>query len=603
MTGHRTQNLSIRLLAPFFALAVLGAGCVGGMQEIDARTERLLRQGSDRIGADHPPPLEAAGYPRGDALSFPDDDDFSPETVNPRAEEIEFVAADSREEQVEEEAAAVLDRLEQAGDEATIPADAASPTSDALALDIARALALAQEHSREYRSAEEEYILASLRLLIERHLWGPRFFDEMSATAVGSADGGSFDSALQLVNELAVTQRLPYGGEVSARLLARATEDLRELVAGENVQTAELVLNANLPLLRGAGLAARDSRIQAERDLIYAAREFETFRREFLVDVATEFLGLVVQQRSIANAETRLLRLQEFLDREEELLNAGRSTRFEAAQVAQDVLFAEDDLRSARESYRFAVDRFKVRLGLPVDEEIVIVPSSLGLPTPAADDSEAVRMALAYRLDLQTERDQVSDALRQIDIAKNELLPDLNLAGSFSIPTDEGPDRAGLKLDGEESSFAAGVTFGLPLDREVERLNLRQAQISAERAQRDYTEFRDNIVVEVRDAVREIGRALFSLELQEENIGIARLRLESIEAAPDRATARDRSEAADALTEALDERDAAIRDLEVAILNYLLNTGTLRVRADGTIEPLAGMNLNPQIQDENRGGG
>jgi len=595
MTTKTARNPVILAALP----GVLGillefGGCTGGLQAIDARTERLLREASDRIGAPAAPALASDVYARGDSLSFPDDEQFEPETVNPAATELEFTPREILEQEIDEEAHDVIGRL-----------DEGDPAQDAagLQLDIAAALALAQQHSREYRSAEEDYILSALRLLIERHLWGPRFFDEMSATAVGRADEGAYDSALELVNELTVTQRLPYGGEVSARLLARATEDLRELVAGEEVSSAELVLDADLPLLRGAGLAARDSRIQAERDLIYSARDFENFRREFLVDIATDFLGLVVQQQSIANAETRLVRLRDFLVREEELLNAGRSTRFDAALVAQDVLFAEDDLRSTQESYRLAVDRFKVRLGLPVDEEVVIVPSSLGLPTPATNDAEAVRMALAYRLDLQTERDEVADALRQIDVAKNNLLPDLNIAGSFSIPTEAGERRPGLGLTTDESTYAAGITFGLPLDREIERLNLRQAQIAAERAQRDYTEFRDNVVVEVRDAVREIGRALFSLELQEENIGIARLRLESIEAAPDRATARDRSEAADALTEALDDRDGAVRDLEVAILNYLLSTGTLRVQADGAIEPLSGMDLNPQIGDENRGGG
>lgn len=589
----RRNSASSATLLVFLWLAT-GAGCTSGMQAIDAKTERLLRQGSERIGAPATPPLESESYVRGDSLSFPGDDLFEPETVNPLPGDIAFTPRELLEQQLDAEADQVIGQL--------VVDDPATP-QEALQLDIASALALAQQFSREYRSAEEDYILAALRLLIERHLWGPRFFDEVSATAVGRADGGAFDSALQLVNELTVTQRLPYGGEVSARLLARATEDLRELVAGEEVSSAELVLDANLPLLRGAGLAARDSRIQAERDLIYAARDFERFRREFLVDIATEFLGLVVQQQSIANAETRLIRLREFLGREEELVDAGRSTRFDAALAAQDVLFAEDDLRSAQESYRFAVDRFKVRLGLPVDEAVVIVPSSLGLPAPAADDAEAVRMALAYRLDLQTERDQVSDSLRQIDIAKNQLLPDLNIAGSFSIPTEGGVRRPGLGITTDESAYAAGITFGLPLDREIERLNLRQAQIAAERSQRDYTEFRDNIVVEVRDSVREIGRAIFSLELQEENIGIARLRLESIEAAPDRATARDRSDAADDLNQAMNDRDAAVRDLEVAILNYLLNTGTLRVAADGSIEPLSGMDLNPQIGDENQGGG
>ena len=58
----------------------------------------------------------------------------------------------------------------------------------------------------------------------------------------------------------------------------RATEDLHRKVSGEGIQSAEIILEADIPLLRGAGNVAREDRIQAERDLIYAAREFERFR-------------------------------------------------------------------------------------------------------------------------------------------------------------------------------------------------------------------------------------------------------------------------------------------------------------------------------------
>ncbi|MCL4209470.1 MAG: TolC family protein, partial [Phycisphaerales bacterium] len=418
------------------------------------------------------------------------------------------------------------------------------------------------------------------------------------ATVTGVAEDNAYNSALRVVNDLRVTQRLPYGGDVSARLLARATEDLREKVAGEGVQTAELILSANIPLLRGAGLSAAESRIQAERTLVYAARTFEEFRRQFLVNVARDFLGLVVQSRGIENSERQLIRLRDFQAREEALVQAGRQPPFQAALSAQDVLFAEDNLRSQKEAFRLAVDRFKVRLNIPVDQEVEIVPSTLGLPVPEADMDEAVRNALAYRLDLQNRRDQLDDTYRAIDIAKNQLLPDLDFSGSVGVPSDPGKDRDGLQLDFERNDFSAGITFGLPLDRETERLRLRQAQIAAERAQREYQRFRDTLVIDVRDAVREIDRAAFSLRLQEENIAIARRRLESIEVAPDRATARDKSDAADGLTRAENDRDRADRDLQVSILEYLLQTGTLRVNSDGTIRPLQGMTITPRSDDD-----
>jgi hypothetical protein len=103
----------------------------------------------------------------------------------------------------------------------------------------------------------------------------------------------------------------------------------------------------------------------------------------------------------------------------------------------------------------------------------------------------------------------------------------------------------------------------------------------------------------VRGDVRGIDRARFSLQIQEPNIGIGEQRVASINAAPDRADARDASEAANDLAEARDARDSARRDLQVAVLRYLLDSGQLRVSPQGMIIPLNGMpEGNPAQSDE-----
>lgn len=571
-----------------FCAAILviltGVGCESGMARIDRATDNLVRQTSREIGGGAVPPrVEQTDYVAGSALRYPSDrDTFNPGTVNPPADELAYTPEPAQMEEFDPaiEAQEAIDRLEQS---------LAEPPADALRLDLSGTLAQAIRTSREYRTAEEEYILAALRLLIERHRWGPRFFDEVSADIAAIGEDDKFDTALSLVNELRVTQRLPYGGEVSARLLARATEDLHQRVSGpEGTQSADVILSANIPLLRGAGLAAREPRIQAERDLIYAARGFEQFRRDFLVDIATTFLDLVVQQQNITNTKNELENRLSFYERERALMDAGRASPFNAALAANSVLDTRDNLRSQIDSYTFAVDRFKVRLGLPVDQPVIIIPGGLDLPAPRVTSEEAVMAALTYRLDVQTQRDRIDDARRSIDIARNNLLPDLDFSASANITTDDERDRAGLRFNTEDNDYSAGITFGLPLDREIERMQLRQTQINFEQARRSYDRFRDDVVVSVRQAIREIERARFSLRLQEENLEIAQLRQDSIEAAPDRATALDRSEAADALTRAANARDRAVRDLEVSILEYLLTTGMLRVDADGNLIPPPG---------------
>ncbi|MHC4810066.1 MAG: TolC family protein [Planctomycetota bacterium] len=565
--GRATAIRDAILGAPLL-LVMAGCSTQSAFDGIDARVDELL-SGSARDASLSVTPRSVERPVPGavELMAPPEIRQERPATVNPDAADLEFVARASA------DAAAVIQRLD----------GYAAVAEDRLVLDLQRALDQSTRTSREFRFAEEEYVLAALRLLIERHRWGPRFFDDVSATITADPDDGTYDVALSLVNELGVTQRLPYGGTVSASLLARATEDLRDRVAGTQPQSAEFLLSANLPLLRGAGTVAREGIVQAE------PREFERFRREFLFDIANEYLNLVVLQRSIGISEAQVESFRQVESQQIALQEAGRATPFDADEARNETLDAIASLNSARERFRLAVDRFKVRLGIPIDTAVEILDDEFALPVPEADLDAAVVAAMRFRLDLQNQRDSVVDRRRALFNARNDLLADLNLSASASMPTDPAEEQGGLGFEPDETEFRAGVTLGLPLDREIERLGIRTAQINLARAERNFDRFRDDVAVSVRAAVRGIDAAAFDLRIQEQNVVIAAQRKAAIDADPARANIRQTSDAINALARARSARDNARRNLEVAILDYLLQTGQLRVGPDGSLAPLGGM--------------
>lgn len=539
--------------------------CASPFERIDRHTTKLLAETNAAMGRDTVTPR--LDWPKGSKPAEQEGGglyDDRPPTDDPDADELQF--------QPDPDTVDVVQRLDR--DFALLP--------DAVEMNLDEALRYAFRHSREYRFAEEDYVLEVLRLLSERHLWGPRFFNDLLAEATAIGDGtGFYETSATLLNDFRVTQRLPYGGEIVASILAQTSQTLLSRIISGNDQSVELVLNAEVPLLRNAGQIAREDLIQGERNVVYAARRFERFRREFLVSITTDFLDLVVRQQAIENARRGVAQFEESEQRERALVEAGRKPPFDAALAAQDTLFARDNLTGQIEAYRLAVDRFQVRLGMPEALDLIIVPSAIGLPVPEMDMSDAVLGALEYRLDLQNRHDFIDDTRRGVNNARNQLLADLDVIGSVSVS----PDNI------NNSSFRAAMALGLPLDRTIERLDLRQSQIDLERAIREYDRFRDTVAVEVRAAVRAVDRARFSTDLQEENVRIAESRVASIEAAPDRASVRDRSDAVIAMQAARDDFRRAQRDLQVAILQYLLTGGRLRVEPDGMIQPLRGMEL------------
>lgn len=594
---RRTRSIAL----PSAAALVLLAGC-GGMDRIDRRIDRLLLDRSAVLGAD------AAPADRRFRTGPVDDEardaqlEKSPDTRNPDAGELFYVQAEA----ARLEATSVEERLnayyadyssmlgspagysdeEGEGDETAAP----PPIPDGvMVLDLAGVLAQSQRTGREFLDAQEDYILSAIALLRERHLWGPRFFNDTTLQVAGQGDDGAFDSAATLINELRLTQRLPSGGDIAARWIVNATEQLRSSATEDYRQSSRLVLDGNIPLLRGAGAVARESLIQAERDLVYAAREFEDFRRSYMVDIASQYFNLLQTAASIRNQQEQLKNLRDTLERQRARQEAGEIALFELSITESSVLSANNRLQGAFESYVVSLDSFKIRLGIDPTTPVALASLTLELNDPVATPLEAAQLALLYRLDLQTTRDRVLDARRAVSNSRNNLLPDLDAFAEVGLPTDPDEREGGLAFDPDSMNYLAGLRFSLPLDRETERLGLRSSQIALERSVRNFERSRDQVVVDARSRLRSIEVARFQFILAERQVEINELRLEEQEIREDEITPQELVDTLSELLDARNARDAALTDLRVAILRYLRDTGQLRIGRNGEILPLPGM--------------
>lgn len=576
------------------AILLLLAGCSSRLESLDREINELISERSTRLGTVSP----SRSLP-GETKAI--DTSKAPETRNPTAQELTFKPADEARDVAKRlesfnsgiaetsgltDAYATSESLDKIAED---PAAQSAAADGALEVTLAESWRLGQRAAPDYLASEEQYLLSAISLLIERHQWSPRLSNTTSATLTGSGDDGDFDHTARLLNELAVTQKLPYGGDVQARWLWDATEHLREQSTGRYRQSSSIALDASIPLMRGAGLIAQESLIQAERNLVYAARSFERSRRQFLVDVANDYFALLQTQASIRNQVQQLKSLRTFEQETGELVKAGRKAEFDRADASNRVLSGLASLENLREAYRLQLDRFKVSLGLPVEKPLIIRPLKLELPEPEADLADAARLALELRLDLQNRRDQVEDSRRSLDNAKNGLLPDLSVSAGASIPTDGDTREGGVMFDADDTSYDAGLRLSLPLDRRSEQLRVKQASISLDKAERDYGTARDNVVLNVRAALRAVDLARFQLRLAEQQVQITQRRRLEQEIKKAEIDTRKRLEAESDLLDALNARDRAVTQLRTAVLRYLLETDTLRVQRDGTFEPLPGM--------------
>ncbi|NOT29435.1 MAG: TolC family protein [Planctomycetes bacterium] len=388
----------------------------------------------------------------------------------------------------------------------------------------------------------------------------------------GSPDSNSGDVGFSF------SQILPTGARLA--LQASSTAQAAEGQSGSYASFVSLSLAQ--PLLRGGGYAVtHEPLIQAERSLVYALREFELFREDFSIDVARRFYDLVNRKQSIDN-QRRNLENNEFGRRQAEAFFAvGRTSELDVLRARRSELTARNAQLEAQESLLLELDNFRIFLGLPEDQPVDVEPAS-PLFTPVRYDARsAVEVALENRLDLCNRREQLEDVERGLRLARNALLPDLELALGTSYATDPVDRLGGEDLERTDSTLS--VTLGLPLDRVRQRNAYRSAEISLARSRRELEEFVDQLRVRIQSSFRELERRLQSLEIQRQliedqtkNLRIAELRFERGEL-PNRDVVEANQSLLDAQNALIDEQVG----YEIARLQLMRDLGILFVGDDG----------------------
>ncbi len=566
-------------VAPYIAgAAVLGGmtivGCSPSFTAIDQHVNQLLIEGTSSVNASTPP-RPADTWAEIDASESVMNEKH-PSTANPPVDTMAWATTD------EIDAAEVLERL------------VAYESEGGRTLTLKDALAWAFEHGREYRFAEEDYLLTCLSLVLELHLWTPQIADTV-ALQYEHEDGDNdfLQSAQGVVNTFSASQRLPWGGEVTASFVATFAREVYGQASGltgsDTTRVGQFFVGGSLPLLRGAGMIAQEDLIQAERNLIYAARSFEQFRRDFWVRLVQGWFGLLVQRRQLDNAIESTVLLEKLAERQRALYDAGRARLYDAAEAENRALQERSRVAGLQESYRLAVDRFKLLINLPIEQPVTIDPNTIAIDPPVVDLDHAVEVAMGQRLDLQTDRNQLVDSQRRVRNALNGLLPDLDLAGEMRFGSNDTFYYDAVLPSIEDMEAEASLTLGLPLDRQAERIAVRQAQVALERGRRAFRRLRDEAAIEVRTSVRDIDANLFSLDIQRRNVDIARVNIESIDADPDSYTVLDQLAAIQSLQQAQNGHAQAFRSVQESILNYLNTTGQMRISHDASLIPLPGM--------------
>lgn len=437
-------------------------------------------------------------------------------------------------------------------------------------LSLAEALDVAAENSREFQQQREQLYLAALNLTSRQHDFAWRFGGGGSAEIAGESDETA-DAVLGADLSAAVTS------VAGTRIVASFVNTfLRSVLTGGSFDGGSILdLTLTQPLLRGAGRRiVREPLTQAERDVVYAMRDFERFRADFAVGVVAEYWNVVRQIADLANVEANYQSLFQSRVQIEELYRAGRRTITDLGRAKQGEYGADAQRVAARNRLQAALDRFKLTLGLPVTAPLELDPRELdrltgqGVAETTIADADAVALALQRRLDHRTVVDEVEDAGRRVLVAEDALGMALDFTAALSVPSESGRTVA---PDWSRVNWSAGFQLDLALDKLAERNAHRSALIAFDRAVRSREQSEDQIGSAVRTSLRDIQSAIDSYRIQTVAVELARQRVEATTDlyAAGRVEALEKLDAQDALLQAQLDLTAAIVDYAIARLQLM----------------------------------
>lgn len=396
-------------------------------------------------------------------------------------------------------------------------------------LSLVDALDIAAENSREYQRSKEQLYLAGLSLTRSLRDFELRWGGGGSAEVSGDKDDADI---LRLSDDLSANVNTVSGTRIVASFVNNFLKNI--LTGGAFDAGSILNLSLSQPLLRSAGQRiVREGLNQAERDLVYQMRSFERGRGDFAIQIVSSYYSIVQQMANVETERRNYESVSNSRKLAEALFDAGRRPLEDRDRARQQELSAEIRLVNTKNRLLNTLDSFKIRLGLPVEFDLQLLLTELdslraaGAAPLEIGEDRAIELALMRRYDLRTTLDQVADAARRVRVAEDAFNIALDFSTVLNVPSEPG---SSMNLDWSRANWAAGFDLDLTLDRFPARNAYRTALINLDVAFRARDAAIDNIVADVRAALRDIRNLYDNYRINSIALELAQQRVEATEA-------------------------------------------------------------------------
>ena len=402
--------------------------------------------------------------------------------------------------------------------------------------------------------------LANVSLIRARELFMPRFDLSYGAQKTESPPYWWLQGADTLVTKyrdygLYLSQQIPTGGNFTVSLTSYKSDTNQSFQLINPRYGSTLRFDFVQPLLKDFGFkVSRKEIIISQNNLTISQNQLKSTLLETIYSVQEAYWNLVYAIENYKVKKQSLKLAQDLLAKNRKEVEVGKLAPIEILNAEAEVASREADILQAEALIKRNEDILKNILNLPEEATLgKIVPSDQ--PTYVKKEislEEALKEAYEKRPDLKMKKTEIKSKELNFTVAKNQMLPGLNLNLSYWSPGISG-DRLlylndnpflGVIVGKEKGSatdslrdafklkyrnWAVSLSLSIPLSNFLTRADYVKARMELEKSKLELKNIEKQVILEVKDAIREIETAAKRVEAYRVARELAEKRLEAEE--------------------------------------------------------------------------
>ena len=345
-------------------------------------------------------------------------------------------------------------------------------------------------------------------------------------SSTGDGDNRSYTNSRDISAQ--VTERIPTGGQFSFTW----GDSVDRIIDGEPAQDtygSSWSLSFQQPLLRGGGITVNTASLETARfNEQINVLSLKSIISETITSAILAYRNFLQAQEQLDISRRSLLMAKDLLDVNKALIDAGRMAKVEIVQSEADVANKEFSLTQAENAMDAA--RLSLLKVIDMDKHTMIVPTEKIVADPVhPDPKKCLQLALKNRRDSQQALLTLEISELNLILAKNNRLWDLSLEGAYGITgadTERYVDAFKKSQSSDRSQWNVGLKLTIPIGDLTRKQRILSAEIALKKEHIRLKELKENIEIEVQDAVREVEMKLRQVELARQARELSERKLE-----------------------------------------------------------------------------